>query len=197
MTYRHDRTYMKEKTKEFFYYGNPASITVLYGTRKLGTQEAYISVTADIFEGKETVCCGQLHSHVLDHFPELAPLVAMHMASVSGVPMHYLPNAKHWLTSLQHKHCLTLPPSEAEAYEERMGPWGFSSWRTHDPDPVRALKRTICLGVMGLDDALVAAVDSGKIVDMTWSELEAILKDRLPHLKMFTEMILDELVAGE
>jgi hypothetical protein len=41
--------------------------------------------------------CGQLHPENLTHFPELAPLIKLHLADQNGVPMHAISNGVYWL----------------------------------------------------------------------------------------------------
>lgn len=59
-------------------------------------RDRYFSVTVDVYRsqrayeiGGEPHSCGQMHEDVLRAFPDLAPVVAMHLADVeTGEPMH-------------------------------------------------------------------------------------------------------------
>jgi hypothetical protein len=42
------------------------------------------------------ITCGAIHSEILLHFPELAPLVKVHLSAPDGVPMHAEANARYW-----------------------------------------------------------------------------------------------------
>ncbi len=42
-------------------------------------------------------CCGMLHDEVLEHFPELADVVRLHLSSGEGLPMHAEANGWYWL----------------------------------------------------------------------------------------------------
>jgi hypothetical protein len=72
---------------------------------KCGNGHAHFSVTADIYEQREKDkwvdagggCC---HEHILKIWPELAPLVALHLSDQDGVPMHAAGNAFYWFAGM-------------------------------------------------------------------------------------------------
>ena len=39
---------------------------------------------------------GCIHDIILEHYPELAPLVAVHLSEADGIPMHAEANARYW-----------------------------------------------------------------------------------------------------
>lgn len=39
---------------------------------------------------------GCIHDIILEHYPELAPLVTVHLSEADGLPMHAEANARHW-----------------------------------------------------------------------------------------------------
>lgn len=41
--------------------------------------------------------CGQLHQEILLHFPQLAPLIKLHLADQNGAPMHAISNGVYRL----------------------------------------------------------------------------------------------------
>lgn len=60
------------------------------------------SVTAYIYEETHTggwrdIGGGCCHEHILKLWPDLAPLVALHLADQDGTPMHAIANAFYWL----------------------------------------------------------------------------------------------------
>lgn len=61
----------------------------------------HFSVTADIYKpgrSHDPVACGCLHEEVLRYFPEMAPLVALHLSNADdGEPMHAEANGFYWL----------------------------------------------------------------------------------------------------
>jgi hypothetical protein len=72
-------------------YGPTAKITVTAGLHKLGGNALpYFSVTAEIRRPRARDCdsCGCQHDHVLHYWPDLAPIVALHLSDSTGAPMH-------------------------------------------------------------------------------------------------------------
>lgn len=42
------------------------------------------------------ITCGAIHDTILKYFPNLAPLVEVHLSAPDGVPMHAEANARYW-----------------------------------------------------------------------------------------------------
>jgi len=42
------------------------------------------------------ITCGCIHEIILEHYPELAPLIAVHLSAADGQPMHAEANARYW-----------------------------------------------------------------------------------------------------
>lgn len=42
------------------------------------------------------ITCGAIHEIILKHFPELAPIVQVHLSAPDGHPMHAAANARYW-----------------------------------------------------------------------------------------------------
>lgn len=63
-----------------------------------GNAQAHFSVTAEEYEGRkrEPVSCGCLHDMILQHAPEFAPAVALHLSDADGAPMHAEANGWYW-----------------------------------------------------------------------------------------------------
>jgi hypothetical protein len=66
-----------------------------------GNTAPYFSLTADVFNPKRRGAdkidrCGCLHDEILKLFPEFAPLVALQLSDIDGVPMHAVKNAIYW-----------------------------------------------------------------------------------------------------
>jgi hypothetical protein len=76
-------------------------IRVEFGERQMGGNPGpYWSVTAEIsssvrFTDRSIHSGGCLHEDVAKYFPEIAPTIRWHL-SYSGIPMHYIANAKFW-----------------------------------------------------------------------------------------------------
>lgn len=61
----------------------------------------HFSVTADIYKpgkSRDPIACGCMHEEVLRYFPELNPLVDLHLSNADdGEPMHGEANGFYWL----------------------------------------------------------------------------------------------------
>jgi len=42
------------------------------------------------------ITCGAIHDTIAQHYPELAPLITVHLSAPDGVPMHAEANARYW-----------------------------------------------------------------------------------------------------
>lgn len=88
---------MPYKGKE---YGPRATITVEAGLHKLdGNKRPYFSVTGHIQVPDRRDCetGGCIHGEILRHWPELAPVVALHLSDDTATPMHSEANGWYWL----------------------------------------------------------------------------------------------------
>lgn len=83
--------------------GKPSTFTVVAGLHCIrGNKAPYFSVTGTIehTDKRETdpFCVGGcMHETVLKHFPELAPVVALHLSDDKGEPMHARANGLYRL----------------------------------------------------------------------------------------------------
>ena len=78
-----------------------------------GNRKPYFSVTG--FVGFDT--CGACHAELLNVFPEIQPLVALHLADDEGRPMYATENGYYWLTEKSAgplAECLRISVSQAE-----------------------------------------------------------------------------------
>lgn len=88
-------------TKTYMADGYKHRIVVTAELHSIGDQEPYFSITGDIHWQAANnrwvfVAGGCIHDEIIEHFPELEPLVAMHLATANGVPMHAYDNAAYW-----------------------------------------------------------------------------------------------------
>jgi hypothetical protein len=65
-------------------------------------EKNYFSVTGEISTERERAkrdfqSGGCIHDEILKAFPQLAPLVALHLSNLDGVPMHAEANGFYWL----------------------------------------------------------------------------------------------------
>lgn len=65
-----------------------------------GNSAPYFSIGADVINpkrrGDKFERGGCLHDEILELFPEFAPLVALHLSDINGVPMHAAANGLYW-----------------------------------------------------------------------------------------------------
>ena len=69
--------------------------------KRAGNEYAYYSITGSVeLVDKRyrdpVITCGAIHEIILEHFPELAPLVEVHLSGPDGLPMHAEENARYW-----------------------------------------------------------------------------------------------------
>lgn len=80
----------------------PVELTVRAELVKLGGNSyAHYSITGTVKKLDKrfrdpVITCGAIHEIILAHFPELAPLVEVHLSEPDGVPMHAEANARYW-----------------------------------------------------------------------------------------------------
>jgi hypothetical protein len=72
-------------------------IRIRYGLSHLkGNAKPYFSITANVYVSGRWESGGCQHEAVLAAWPEAAPLVALHLSDIDGVPMHGVENARYW-----------------------------------------------------------------------------------------------------
>ena len=82
----------------------PVVVSVRAQLIKLGGNPLpHFSVTGEIYNprsrragGDGTITGGAIHDLAVHYFPQCAPLVALHLADIDGVPMHAAENAGYW-----------------------------------------------------------------------------------------------------
>jgi hypothetical protein len=75
-----------------------------FGVEKFDNQAPYFTVTGSVWNNKAHARrwpgsperCGQVTEEILRAFPDLADLVALHLSTIEGAPMHAEANAWHW-----------------------------------------------------------------------------------------------------
>lgn len=66
-----------------------------------GNSYPYFSITGEIRKTDRryrdpVIMCGAIHEEILRYFPELAPLVQVHLSGPDGQPIHAEANARYW-----------------------------------------------------------------------------------------------------
>jgi hypothetical protein len=69
--------------------------------KREGNSYPYYSITGTIEKMDKryrdpVITCGAIHEEILKHFPQLAPLVQVHLSEADGVPMYAEANARYW-----------------------------------------------------------------------------------------------------
>jgi hypothetical protein len=79
------------KTKDPLNYTEATAIL-----HKIGNQKPYFSLTGRVVEnGRESVS-GAIHKEILEAFPQLEDIAALHLSDIDGKPMHSFENGKYW-----------------------------------------------------------------------------------------------------
>jgi hypothetical protein len=80
---------------------NSIAMVVHFGLHHIkGNRLPYFSVTASGYENGRDSFGGCCHDLILQHFPELADIVAMHLSDIDGAPGHAEANGWHWVTGM-------------------------------------------------------------------------------------------------
>ena len=92
----------KEWNKMFYENGQKYRIQVRSElVHRDGNSNAYFAIGGDIYRHakngrKVWEAGGCIHEDIIKHFPQLQPLVDIHLADEDGVPMHAYANAAYW-----------------------------------------------------------------------------------------------------
>ena len=114
-----------------------------------GNTHPYFSVTGTIYRpgARDIEAGGCLHDEVLTYWPELAPVVKLHLCTDYGAPMHALENGLYFLGATRWEpydrekaaHHFRITPEEADALRDKIAVHHSENsagyWiREHDPD---------------------------------------------------------------
>jgi hypothetical protein len=87
--------------------GTDCQLTVFGGlcAMNMGNYAPYFTITAELWAysvekkrklGRDCLSCGCMHETIIEHFPEYADIVALHLSTIDGVPIHCLENGWYW-----------------------------------------------------------------------------------------------------
>jgi hypothetical protein len=105
----------KEWNKVFYENGYKHRIKVRAELVHLeGNSSPYFSITGEVDRQAKNnrwmqEKCGCIHDDIIKHFPQLQPLVDVHLSDEDGVPMHAYANAGYWAG-----HCKIQPEKDTE-----------------------------------------------------------------------------------
>lgn len=92
-----------EKTIPFPEYGPKHIFRMHAQTKVIGEQSPYFAVGGEIFRpgARDWECCGCLHDEISKAWPEVRPLIALHLSdALTGEPMHAEANGWYWLAGI-------------------------------------------------------------------------------------------------
>ena len=102
---------------------------------EVSIENGYFSVCGEVYVNGRIDRCGQVTEDLHEHFPELKPLMDLHLSDLDGVPMHAVANGVYWAkeknTPYLAKHlrisleeASTLKPADIpEFVEKRKSVW--------------------------------------------------------------------------
>jgi hypothetical protein len=69
--------------------------------KRAGNSYPYFTITGEVKKVDKryrdpVITCGAIHEVIVEQFPNLAPLVAVHLSAADGQPMHAEANARYW-----------------------------------------------------------------------------------------------------
>jgi len=106
--------------------GRRYDATVTGGLHYLrGNRSPHFSITADVSENSREFMSGACHDLILEHRPEFADLITLHLSDIDGQPMYAQENAEYWLAGAI--------------------PWAFPNVRYHGGD---SYDRAGCLAIL-------------------------------------------------
>ena len=79
------------KTKDPLNYTEATAIL-----HKIGNQKPYFSLTGRVVENGVESVSGAIHKEILEAFPQLEDIAALHLSDIDGKPMHSFENGKYW-----------------------------------------------------------------------------------------------------
>ena len=84
-------------------------LSVNYGlSYHKGNSAPHFSITADETQGGRMVTSGCQHELILKHFPDLEPLIKLHLSDREGVPMHCIANGMYFLEPAGISYCVSI-----------------------------------------------------------------------------------------
>lgn len=127
------------------------------------------AITADLYLGKRDIAGGCMHEEILEHFPELAPFVALHLADAEGCPMYTVENGFYHLQEGKAEHLQShlrlsdeelaeiqaAPIRTKEEFSEYLETKGFRSRWKAEADAAIALLETLNGSGMTFESAAV------------------------------------------
>jgi hypothetical protein len=70
---------------------------------KIGNQAPYFSLTGRVVNNGLEYSSGWIIEDILQAFPQLADVAALHLSDINGLPMHSFENGKYWAGFTKHE----------------------------------------------------------------------------------------------
>jgi hypothetical protein len=85
--------------------------------KREGNSYPYFTITGEIRKTDKryrdpVIACGAIHDEILRYFPELAPLVEVHLSAPDGQPTHAEANARYWAGLSKWSDGRTMSPRD-------------------------------------------------------------------------------------
>lgn len=119
-----------------------------------GNSYPYFSITGEIRKTDRryrdpVIMCGAIHEEILRYFPELAPLVQVHLSGPDGQPTHAEANARYWAGLTKYEPHTNNGGIELEKDENgvRWSPKALASHLQCDEKLAREVRGAMVLGL--------------------------------------------------
>lgn len=119
-----------------------------------GNSYPYFSITGEIRKTDRryrdpVIMCGAIHEEILRYFPELAPLVQVHLSGPDGQPIHAEANARYWAGLTKYEPHTNNGGIELEKDENgvRWSPKPLASHLQCDEKLAREVRGAMVLGL--------------------------------------------------
>jgi hypothetical protein len=103
-----------------------------------GNEKPYFSITGEVWaaskegyaRGRDCIIGGCIHDVILEHYPELSDIVALHLSDINGAPMYPVENGFYWFGGCPEYQAynqktfaeyVRISEAEAEALKKRIG----------------------------------------------------------------------------
>jgi hypothetical protein len=119
-----------------------------------GNSYPYFSITGEIRKTDRryrdpVIMCGAIHEEILRYFPELAPLVQVHLSGPDGQPTHAEANARYWAGLTKYEPHTNNGGIELEKDENgvRWSPKALASHLQCDEKLAREVRGAMVIGL--------------------------------------------------
>jgi hypothetical protein len=123
--------------------------------KREGNSYPYFTITGEIRKTDKcyrdpVIMCGAIHDEILRYFPELTPLVEVHLSAPDGVPMYAEENARYWAGLTKYEPHTNNGGIELEKDENgvRWSPKALASHLQCDEKTAREVRGAMVAGLL-------------------------------------------------